>query len=186
MNDQVSIAFELIEDEINSVLVDYRTQGINALKEGKYSFTEEAISECKELEEFLSKIAFLKVEWDAKFESYAKPLIKAKKQLRSHKKGKKTRLQVIFESQNLMIDKPTAKDTFIETIKHIGIEHIASLDIEFDGKKKLISKTSYHNGSNEVLVCDYYIQTHSDTKEKKRVLDRIAKELDVSLKIDII
>ncbi len=99
------------------------------------------------------------------------------------KKKTLTTLSVKMENGEV-IQHTNASDTYIEVIEKLGIEKILALrpkllkvfPKQFSGSKRGIYKR----------IGQYYITTHSNTKTKKESLEKIAKELEVHLEIEII
>ncbi len=78
----------------------------------------------------------------------------------------------------------TGADTFVDVIEKLGIEHVLRLGLKI-GQYFLISP--YNNYPNSTRRSgDYWIITNTSTKQKKRLLEKIADLLKVSLIVDII
>ena len=98
----------------------------------------------------------------------------------------KTRLRVIMPNGQV-ITHAKAKDTFIEAILTIGIERVRSLGLKFC-KIPIISNTrdkKYGRAQHDVGN-GWMILTHSSTADKKKMLDKIAKALNIKLRVEII
>jgi len=98
----------------------------------------------------------------------------------------KTRLRVIMPNGQV-ITHAKAKDTFIEAILTIGIERVRSLGLKFC-KIPIISNTrdkKYGRAQHDVGN-GWMILTHSSTADKKKILDKIAKALNIKLRVEII
>ena len=98
----------------------------------------------------------------------------------------KTRLRVIMPNGQV-ITHAKAKDTFIEAILTIGIERVRSLGLKFC-KIPIISNTrdkKYGRAQHDVGN-GWMILTHSSTADKKKMLDKIAKVLNIKLRVEII
>lgn len=80
-----------------------------------------------------------------------------------------------------------AKDTFIDAILAIGINRVRTLGLKFC-KIPIISNTrdkKYGRAQHEVGN-GWMILTHSSTADKKKMLDKIAKALNIKLRVEII
>ena len=80
-----------------------------------------------------------------------------------------------------------AKDTFIEALLSIGIERIRPLGVKFC-RIPIISNTrdkKYGKAQHDVGN-GWLILTHSSTADKKKMLDKIAKALNLAIKVEII
>lgn len=98
----------------------------------------------------------------------------------------KTALRVTMPD-GTVIAEPTAKDTFIETIVAIGIERVRPLGFKLC-KIPIISNTrdkKYGSAQSDVGN-GWLILHHSSTKNKKAMLDKIAKALNLNIKVEII
>ena len=98
------------------------------------------------------------------------------------KKRPATRL-VVTMPDGKTIDHKTATDTFVDAIDHIGVDRIKELN-KILCSAPLISTqmpTVQHREHGE-----YYIVVHSSTIQKKRVLDEIAAEVNLPLKVEIV
>ena len=82
------------------------------------------------------------------------------------------------------INHKVAATTFTEVIEKLGIERVRSLELQVN-RIPLIS-TSEHPTYDQRKSGQYYIMTNTDTKTKKRLLEKIATELRESLKVEII
>lgn len=98
----------------------------------------------------------------------------------------KTILRVTF-SDGKVIAESKAKYTYVETIRRIGLMRVRNLGIKFCGVPIVSTTIDKKYGYAQVPVENgLYIMTHSSTKDKKIQLDRIAKELGLKLKVEII
>ena len=80
------------------------------------------------------------------------------------------------------IDRRAATDTFVETIDKLGIERVRNLGHNV-GRFSLISTSQSHEKQRK--SGRYYIMIHNTTTaEKKRLLETIASELVVKLKVE--
>ena len=82
------------------------------------------------------------------------------------------------------IDHNVAAATFAEVIEKLGTEQVKSLEHKVN-KIPLIS-TSKHSKYKQRKSGQYYIITHSGTKAKKALLKKIASDLNIQLKVEIV
>jgi hypothetical protein len=82
------------------------------------------------------------------------------------------------------IDHNVGAATFAEVIEKLGTEQVKSLEHKVN-KIPLIS-TSKHSKYKQRKSGQYYIITHSGTKAKKALLEKIASDLDIQLKVEIV
>ena len=77
------------------------------------------------------------------------------------------------------ISEDTAIDTFIETIKTLGIEEVKNLDLSVN-EIPLIADCDYDGKAQRKVETEtgtYWIVSGTDTKKKKKILDDIADQL---------
>lgn len=98
----------------------------------------------------------------------------------------KTRLRVTFPNGRV-IAHAMAKDTFIDALCTIGIERVRSLDIKLC-KIPLVSNTrdKKYGGAQHDVGNGWLVLTHSSTIDKKKILDKIARSLHITIEVDII
>ena len=78
----------------------------------------------------------------------------------------------------------TGADTFVEVIEKLEIEQVRRLGLKI-GRYQLVSPyDDYPNSTRR--SGNYWIITNTSTKQKKRLLEKIAERLRVSLKVEII
>ena len=112
-----------------------------------------------------------------------------------HKEGKKhekpieringkTVLKVTFPDGTVIADKK-AKITFAETIKRIGLMKVRNLGISFCHVPIVSNTLDKKYGKAQIPVGDgLYVMTHSSTHDKKKQLDKIAKDLGIKLIVE--
>jgi hypothetical protein len=94
-----------------------------------------------------------------------------------------TKLKITF-ADGTILDDHKASVAFAKAIEKIGIERVKALP-KASGSASLISTTKdprYH----QAKVGNYYIRTHSGTKNKKATLDQVANALGITLDVQII
>jgi hypothetical protein len=84
-----------------------------------------------------------------------------------------------------VIEFPTAAETFARAIEEIGVERVAHLNKVLCGIP-LISTSEVGSYQEQFRIGKFKICTHSNTKEKKRLLEKIAVELGVPLRVEIV
>ena len=96
----------------------------------------------------------------------------------------KTILRVKFPD-GTVIEDPKAKITFTKTIQKIGLMRVRNLGIAFCGVPIVSNTLDKKYGMAQVPVeGGLYVMTHSSTHDKKKQLDKIAKELGINLVIE--
>lgn len=92
-----------------------------------------------------------------------------------------TRL-VVTMANGERIDRRAATDTFVEAIEKFGIERVRDLGHNV-GRFSLVSTSQFHEKQRK--SGRYYITAHNTTTaDKKRLLETIASELGVKLKVE--
>ena len=96
----------------------------------------------------------------------------------------KTILRVTFPD-GTVIEDSKAKITFTKTIQKIGLMRVRNLGIAFCGVPIVSNTLDKKYGRAQVPVeGGLYVMTHSSTHDKKKQLDKIAKELGINLVIE--
>jgi len=184
-NDGVSIAFELIADELGRVADDIAHQGSLAFKERQYDVAQRLSETGKNLQGFIEKVNYLLEEWQAGIDVNVRRKIQINKirNIRPHRKSKKTRLRVRFNNGKV-IEEYFAADTFALAIKDMGLGKVEALGLTEVGLPLVGTKRS--NEYNQRQIDGKYICVHSSTNEKKKTLETIGSRLGVGLKVEII
>ncbi len=105
----------------------------------------------------------------------------------SHKKNKnRTRkpssgLRVKVSGQ--IIAEPTIAQTFLKTLKTIGLNRIAPLN-KFVSKAPLIAKTPVSSYQKQERCEGWYVTTHVNQHTAKRTLEEIGKQLNMPIKFE--
>lgn len=107
----------------------------------------------------------------------------AKNDMVLHEKDDKTNLRVRFPSGKT-ISNQFAAETFAEVIQEMGMERVKNLNMRVNNYP-LIS-TEKHDKYGQYRIGKYFVMTHSSTKYKKDILERIAKRLKINITITII
>lgn len=97
-------------------------------------------------------------------------------------KSPKTGLIVKFPNGKV-VNNRFAYETFIETIELIGVEKVKKLNLQILNHD-LISKDESIYAQHKTKE-GYLIITHTSTKAKKQILERISKEYNLKLEIEI-
>ena len=98
----------------------------------------------------------------------------------------KTVLRVTFP-KGLVIAEPTARKTFVDTIERVGLQRVRKLGLTLC-KVPLVSNTQdkKYNISQIPVEDGLYVMTHSSTKQKAQILEKISDQLHLGLKVEII
>lgn len=83
------------------------------------------------------------------------------------------------------IQEKNATETFLSTIKALGPEQVANLqDIRIEGFPLVVASMDCRM-QMRLLGKGWFVCTHMPTKSKKSLLERIAKQLDVKIKVEM-
>lgn len=97
-----------------------------------------------------------------------------------------TRLRITF-SDGRVIQESQAAETFRRFVMEVGPERVRSLGMK-QCKIPLISNTldKKYQRAQKTVGNGWYLMTNSNTLTKKRDIERIARELNIKIKVDII
>jgi hypothetical protein len=80
-----------------------------------------------------------------------------------------------------------AIDTFVKTIQHFGIDKVRQINVK--SGLPFISNQQVNNGVKNVYIKvtdDCYIDSNHGTPQKKKLLEKIARQLEEQVKVEII
>ena len=100
---------------------------------------------------------------------------------------KKSPAQVLRVTINRKeIQEKNSTETFLACIKKLGAEKVAALtDIHVEGLPLVVPTKDYRLQMRQ-LDKHWFVCTHMPTKSKKSFLERIAKQLDIKIKVEIL
>jgi hypothetical protein len=186
--DGVAAAFELIVEEIEAVASEIADQGSRAFRDKTYDTAQQLGESGKSLQSFRAKVVDLLEEWQSGIDvttrqRFTRPRPKKIATSKTHTKGPRTRLRVTF-ADGASIEEYYAADTFALALQKLGFDRVAALGITERNVPLvgLIKSDQY----GQRRIDGQYVCTHSSTPEKKETLERVAKKLGVSLKVEIV
>ena len=100
---------------------------------------------------------------------------------RRTQKTRQTRL-VVTMPNGKVIERHNAKDTWIEVILELGPDRV----LEVDQGQIISTSPNFRSGRPEEQHGQYYITKDYGTKDKKRLLEKIASRLGVRLEVEIV
>ncbi len=161
---------------------DLKIVGQEAMFSGDFSQVTDSMEACKKLQALEADIKTAVTNFHTKYPPH--PIEKTssykrdKKITRKHD-GKHLRVSVAGQ----IIEESTIKDTFVKTLKVLGLERVAELN-KIVAKTPLVSRTKA-NGYQSQRQCDgWYITTHINKITAKMMLEDIAKALNERIKIE--
>lgn len=187
-NDSVTTAFEIILEEIESVVTGVNSQGAAFLKNNEYSKAIAAIETGKKLDAFHKKLESLKGEWVSGLDEPTRRQVNVEtsidtRTITSGSKAAKTGLAVKFKDGTL-ISGTKAAETFAKAIKKLGLQRVIALRIKVN-YFPLVSKERSEKYS-QTEIDGYLVMTHSSTEDKRDQLLKIAAALNEQLTIEVI
>jgi hypothetical protein len=187
-SDGVSVAFQLILEEIDSVVSEVNSQGAAFLRNSEYAKAEAAIASGKKLGAFRVKLEALKQEWVGGLDEPTRKQVKVEpaevaRTIASAPKSSKTVLVVKFADGAILFEAKAA-DTFAKALKKLGLQQVANLGLKVNNHR-LVSKERSENYS-QTEVDGYLVMTHSSTEAKREKLLEIASALKVELSVDVV
>ena len=96
-------------------------------------------------------------------------------------KSRQTRLRVTMPDRDV-IEHPKATDTWIEVILKLGPDQV----LEVDEGQIISTSPNFRSNRPEMQHGQYYIAKDYSTKDKKRLLEKIASRLRVQLKVEMV
>ena len=186
--DSVSTAFQIILEEIDSVVSDVNSQGAAFLRNGDYPHAETSIAAGKNLAAFRFKLETLNHEWltglDEPTRSQVQvPSAKIATSIESAPKAPKSILVVKLQDGSVIF-KNTAAETFAQTLKVLGLEKVIQLGAKVNYHHLVSKQKSDHYPQME--IDGYLIMTHSSTESKREKLLEISKALNIPITVDVV
>jgi hypothetical protein len=183
--DGVSIAFEVILEEIGAVENQLAAEGSAAFRERRYNDADLLSNSGKKLLQFREKLVQLRDEWRSGIDIETRQRVKVEPgyTISPHSKGPKTILRVTIPNGRV-IERPTAAQTFADVIEEMGIEVVRKLNIHVSGIPLVDIKRDQK--CNQAKRGSYFINTHSNTISKKNLLKQIGERLGKALRIEIV
>lgn len=187
-NDSVTTAFEIILEEIASVVSAVNLQGADFLKNDEYPKAKAAMETGTRLHAFHQKLKLLKEEWGSGLDEPTRRQVNIEasvvtKTIASGPKAPKTVLVVKFGDGTVLVG-GNAAETFSNALKKFGLQRVIEL-----GEKvysfPLVSKQRSEKYS-QTKIDEYLVLTHSSTEDKRDRLLKIADVLKEKITVDIV
>jgi len=183
--DGVSVAFEMILEEILAVQAQLNHEGASAFQQSRYKDADRLSATGKKLGEFRGKLEALLKEWNVGIDVRTRERVKVEPSyhIAAHSKGLKTNLRITLGNGSV-IQRPTAAKAMADAIEELGVENVRALDLKVSGVP--LVGTERHPKYAQTPLGRYLICTHSSTKDKKEDLEQIAQRLKQKIQVDII
>ena len=187
-SDGVSTAFQIILEEIDSIVSEVNSQGAAYFRNNDYPKAKEALSSGEKLQAFRIKLDSLKNEWISGLDepTRQKVLIQQSsvvKTINSSSKSSKTILVVKFSDGTVFFE-PKASDTFAKAVKKLGIAKVAALKIKVNNFDLVSQQHSETYSQTE--IDGFLVMTHSSTEAKREQLLKIAMALKERVTVDVV
>ncbi|MGR3821690.1 MAG: hypothetical protein ACU0A5_03855 [Salipiger marinus] len=187
-DDSVSVAFDLMGQELAAAIEDLNGAGAEAFRQSRYAEATELGEKGRALAEFHARVAALAAEWTERFaaqdmvETAPEQVDAVARQITSASKAPKTGLRVRFPDGH-EIERKTAALTLAHALQRIGFEKVAPLGLVVN-REPLVSRSPSQR-YDSVPMGRVFVRTSSSTAAKKRQLEQIARQLGLELQVEI-
>lgn len=182
--DGITTAFELISEEIEIFASELNKKGEKAFQENKYQEAKQLADSGKKLENFREKVEGLLDEWQNVYDLVARESMELKGIERPSKKTRNKRKQLrVTLKDGTIFENKLAADTFVEVIRNIGLLKIEKLGIKVRGFPLIGSQES--KKYQQKIIDGKYVITHSSTEEKRKILQKVSRMLNINMQVEI-
>lgn len=186
--DSVSVAFQIILEEIGTVVSEVNSQGASFLRNGDYQKAEDIIESGKKLAAFKNKLDALMAEWIAGLDEPTRAKVqvesaKVARTIASGLKSPKTVLVVKFPDETVLFE-AVAADTFTKSLRKLGLQRVNDLGMKVYNHPLVSKQKSATYKQTE--IDGYLVMTHSSTEDKRKQLIDIASALKTRLTVDVV
>jgi hypothetical protein len=107
--------------------------------------------------------------------------------MEKNERKKKSPAQVLRVTINRkQIQEKNSTETFLACIKKLGAERVAALpNVKVEGLPLVVPNKDYRLQMRQ-LDKHWFVCTHMPTKSKKSFLERVAKQLGIKIKVEIL
>ncbi|MDO9162596.1 MAG: hypothetical protein Q8N35_15605 [Methylococcaceae bacterium] len=167
---------------LNNATDDLKMAGAEAYLIGDFSKVDVITDSCRKLQALEAEIKSTVNNFDAKYIARnEKPNFYKKDKNRTRKPGDR----LIVKVAGKVIEEPTIAETFVKTLRIFGLERVAKLNKTL-ASIPLMAKSPVH-GYQAQRRCDgWFITTHVNKASATTVLEEIAKELHIPVKVEFI
>lgn len=103
------------------------------------------------------------------------------------RKSSKIGLLRVYRTDGSFIQDNTVANTFAQTIKEIGAKKVHDLNIIHDGMNLVaVGGNPFYPGAQKDVGSGFFVNTHSGTLKKKRILEYIFDSLHLSWNVEIV
>lgn len=188
-SDCVTTAFEIILEEIDSVVGEVNLQGANFLKNNDYTKAKALIETGTKLHAFHDKLKLLKQEWINGLDEPTRRQVNVEtnvvtRSIASGSKAPKTGL-IVTTKDGTVISGTNASEIFAKTIRKLGFQKVIKLNEKVYGFPLVSSKKSLTEYS-QTEIDGYFVMTHLSNEDKQKRLLKISDALKEKLDVKII
>jgi hypothetical protein len=170
-------------DAIHYVTDDLKIAGAEANLEGDFSQVTVINDSCRKLQKLEADIKSILNSFESKYKprSNVKPNYSKNISSRTRKTGGYLRVRLAGK----IIQEQTVANTFVETLRVFGLEHVAKLN-RVVSAAPLLAKTPVNGYQQQKRCGDWYVTTHVNKHDASRILEGISKELNVPIQIEVV
>lgn len=179
----VTIKFTELFGAVLYATDDLKIAGAEANLIGDFSQVAAINDTCRTLQELEAEIKLVlnKFQSNHKTRLKVKPSSSKNAVIRTRKSGGHLRVSLADK----VIEKETIADTFVETLKVFGFEHVAKLN-KFVVGAPLLAKSPINGYQSQRRIGDWYVTAHVNKQSASRILDEIGVELNTQIQIEIV
>ncbi len=183
--DSVAAAFKLVMEELDKSNQEITKQITQASMNADFEKAQVLVDRGKSLKAFQTRVNALRQEWidgidiRAGFPNKPQP-----KSMQKRAVAPPSRLRVSFPDGKV-IEETFAADTFAKAIQAMGVNKVRHMNLRMKGIP-LIDSVKRDKKCGQREIQGQYICTWAMTSEKKELLDKIARQLRIRLKVEII
>ena len=187
---EVDLAFEILADEIKKSSDSIAAMGSEAMLAHKNELARALSHFGDDLDAFSERVSSLKSDWKTLQDNLKKfnpnrPRPSSPIKTKVEPKEGERLLAVIFPDGSTICE-VMACVTFAKCIEKIGAAEVASIGIKLDGgplvARSKVSFGRYQEAAREVRG-GWFVNTHSSTQAKVKILTTIAEKCQIKLKI---
>ena len=183
--DGVSLAFDLVLEEISAVEAQLNHEGMLAFQKSRHKDAERLAKSGKQLQAFSKKLAALKEEWSSGIDTQTKERVKVNPghQSKPYTKKSKTNLRITMPNGRV-VQRPTAAAAMVDAIELLGVAGVKALDLYVSGVPLVGTEES--EKYNQTKLEKWLVCTHSSTSNKKKLLGEIGEKLGQKMLVEIL
>ena len=169
---------------LHSATDDLKMAGAESCLIGDFSQVTVINDSCRKLQALESEIKATVNNFDARYN--ARSVEKASFHKKDRYRTRKPSGRLLVKVAGKVIEEPTIAETFVETLKAFGLERVEKLNKTVTSIP-LIARTPTNGDYQKQRRCDgWFITTHVNKVSATTVLEEIARELNIPVKVEFI